>query len=162
MMQQVAEEARRTKEEFVANVSHELRTPLNMIIGFSEMLLQSVSVYGTELSPHMLADIAAIERNSLHLSRLVDDVLDLSQIDAGRMALSKEWVSLQVTVEAAVSAVRVLYESKGLWLRAEISSALTPVFCDGTRVRQVLINLLSNAGRFTEEGGVVVRTERRK
>lgn len=161
VMQQVAEDARRTKEEFVANVSHELRTPLNMIIGFSEMLLQSASVYDTELPPHVLADIAAIERNSLHLSRLVDDVLDLSQIDAGRMALSKEWISLAATVEAAVSAVGALFGSKGLWLRAEVPSDLPPVFCDGTRIRQVLINLLSNAGRFTERGGVVVRAERK-
>jgi signal transduction histidine kinase/CheY-like chemotaxis protein len=162
VMQQVTEEARQTKEEFVANVSHELRTPLNMIIGFSEMLLQSASVYGTELSPHILADIAAIERNSLHLSRLVDDVLDLSQIDAGRMALSKEWASLQATIEAAVSAVGALYESKGLWLRTEIHPDLPSVFCDGTRIRQVLINLLSNAGRFTERGGVLIHGERKR
>jgi signal transduction histidine kinase len=80
-MQQVAEEARRAREEFVANVSHELRTPLNMIIGFSEMLLQSSQVYGTALPTQVLADVAAIERNSQHLSKLVDDVLDLSQVE---------------------------------------------------------------------------------
>ncbi len=69
------------RQEFVANVSHELRTPLNLIIGFSEMLLQSSQVYGTKLPSPILADIAAIERNSQHLTRLVDDVLDLSQVE---------------------------------------------------------------------------------
>jgi len=157
VLQWQADEARRIKEEFVANVSHELRTPLNMIIGFSEMLLQSQRVYGAQLPPQMLADIAAIERNSRHLSRLVDDVLDLSQIEVGRMALTKEWVDLHEIVKAALVAVRALYASKGLQLAADLPEELPPVFCDGTRVRQVLINLLSNAGRFTERGGVRVR-----
>ncbi len=156
-MHQVAEEARRTKEEFVANVSHELRTPLNMIIGFSEMITQSPQVYGAGLPPALLADIAAIQRNSQHLARLVDDVLDLSQIEAGRMALSKEWVSLQDVIDAAVLVVQALFESKGLYLETEAPLDPLPVFCDSTRIRQVVINLLSNAGRFTERGGVRVK-----
>jgi signal transduction histidine kinase len=91
VMQRVAEEARQAKEQFVANVSHELRTPLNMIIGFSELIGQSPQVYGSGLPSALLADIAAIRRNSQHLAKLVDDVLDLSQVEAGRMAISKEW-----------------------------------------------------------------------
>lgn len=156
-MYQVAEEARRAKEEFVANVSHELRTPLNMIIGFAEMITQTPEVYGGELPPALVADIMAIQRNSQHLARLVDDVLDLSQLEAGRMVLTKEWVRLQDLIEAATLAVRPLYTSKGLYLRTEIDGELPSVFCDGTRVRQVILNLLSNAGRFTERGGVTVR-----
>jgi len=156
-MHQVAEEARRAKEEFVANVSHELRTPLNMIIGFSEMITQSPQVYGARLPPALLADITAIQRNSQHLAQLVDDVLDLSQVEAGRMALSKEWTSLQEIIDGAAQAVRPLFESKGLYLETEVDPDLPPIFCDSTRIRQVVINLLSNAGRFTERGGVRIR-----
>jgi signal transduction histidine kinase/CheY-like chemotaxis protein len=156
-MYQIANEARQAKEEFVANVSHELRTPLNMIIGFSEMITQSPQVYADSLPPALLADIAAIQRNSQHLARLVDDVLDLSQVEAGRMALSKEWTSLAEILDEAVLVVRALFESKGLYLEKEVSADLPPMFCDSTRIRQVVINLLSNAGRFTERGGVRVR-----
>ncbi len=80
-MYQVAEEARQAKEQFVANVSHELRTPLNMIIGFSKLIIDSPQVYKQKLPPALLKDISAIYSNSLHLSHLVDDVLDLSQIE---------------------------------------------------------------------------------
>ncbi len=153
---QVAEEARRVKEEFVANVSHELRTPLNMIIGFSELITKAPRVYG-ELSPTLLADISAIQRNSQHLAELVNDVLDLSQIEAGRMNLIKDWTTIHELVETAVSAVKVLYDTKGLYLQVELPAEPLRIFCDRTRVREVLLNLLSNAGRFTEQGGVVVR-----
>jgi signal transduction histidine kinase/CheY-like chemotaxis protein len=159
-MHQVAEEARRAKEAFVANVSHELRTPLNMIIGFSEMLLKSSQVYGFTLPPAVLADIAAIERNSQHLSRLVDDVLDLSQIEAGRMALSREWTELGSIVATAAATVAPLIQAKHLDLETEVPADLPRVFCDGTRIRQVIINLLSNAGRFTERGRIRVRVRR--
>ena len=156
-MYHVAEEARRAKEEFVANVSHELRTPLNMIIGFSEMITQSPQVYGDSLPPALLTDIAAIHLNSEHRAKLVDDVLDLSQVDSGRMVLSKAWIALGETIDAACLAVRPLFESKDLWLQREVSPDLPRVFCDGTRIRQVVLNLLSNAGRFTEHGGVRVK-----
>lgn len=161
-MHQIAEEARRAKEEFVANVSHELRTPLNMIIGFSEMITQAPQVYGNRLPPALLADIAAIQRNSQHLAKLVDDVLDLSQVEAGRMALVKEWASLQEIIDAAALAVRALFESKSLYLETEIAPDLPPLFCDSTRIRQVILNLLSNAGRFTEKGGVRIKAWREK
>ncbi|MFO7740890.1 MAG: ATP-binding protein [Anaerolineae bacterium] len=161
-MHQIAEEARQAKERFVANVSHELRTPLNMIIGFSEMITQSPEVYGDEIPPALLADIAAIQRNSQHLTKLVNDVLDLSQIEAGRMGLSKEWTSLEEIVEAAVEAVRALFKSKGLYLHTKVAPDLPPILCDSTRVRQVVINLLSNAGRFTEQGGVRVEAWRER
>jgi len=156
VMYQVAEEARQAKEQFVANVSHELRTPLNMIIGYSEMITRSPHVYNADLQPALLADIATIKRNSQHLANLVNDVLDLSQVDAGRLALSKEWVYLQEGIETAVTAVRSLFEAKGLFLETEIPQDLPAVFCDGTRIRQVVLNLLTNASRFTERGGIRV------
>lgn len=156
-----AEEARRAKEQFVANVSHELRTPLNMIIGFSEMILRSPQVYG-ELPALLRADLAVILRNSQHLSKLVDDVLDLSQVETGRMALSKERVALAGLVEAAASAVRPLYEGKGLFLQTFVESGIPDVLCDPTRIREVILNLLSNAGRFTERGGVSLRAYRQE
>jgi signal transduction histidine kinase/CheY-like chemotaxis protein len=152
---QVAEDARRVKEEFVANVSHELRTPLNMIIGFSELIAKAPRVYGN-LPPALLADIAAIQRNSQHLSDLVNDVLDLSQLEAGRMTLVKDWTTLQDLVESSFNATMILFDMKGLYLEKNLPAEPVKLFCDQTRVREVLLNLLSNAGRFTEQGGVIV------
>ncbi len=156
-MYHVAEEARKAKEEFVANVSHELRTPLNMIIGFSEMIIQAPQTYGSALPPTLLADIAVIHRNSQQLSGLIEDVLDLSQIEAGYMTLTKEQSSLQEVIEEAAIAVSPLFESNGLYLDIVVPEDLPPLLCDHVRIRQVVLNLLSNAGRFTEAGGVHVR-----
>lgn len=149
-----AEAAERAKAEFVANVSHELRTPLNMIIGFSEMILEGSSAYG-RISPTLRADLSVILRNSQHLSSLIDDVLDLSQIEAGQMALTKERAWLHEIIDAAAVATRPLFQSKGLYLQIDVPEGIE-VFCDRTRIREVVLNLLSNAGRFTEEGGVHV------
>ena len=150
-LRQAAEDARRAKEQFVANVSHELRTPLNMILGFCEMIMRAPHTYG-KIPPALLADLAVVLRNSQHLSSLIDDVLDLSQIEAGRMALTKERVALREIIEAAAVAVRPLYGSKGLYLETEVEDI--NLYCDRTRIREVVLNLLSNAGRFTEQGGV--------
>lgn len=155
-MYQVAEEARQAKAEFVANVSHELRTPLNMIIGFSDVISQTPEVYGERLPQPLLADITAIQRNSQHLARLVNDVLDLSQVEAGRMALSREWSAIPAILDEAMDAVRALFELKGLYLLADLPADLPLAFCDRLRIRQVVINLLSNAGRLTERGGVTI------
>jgi signal transduction histidine kinase/CheY-like chemotaxis protein len=160
MMHQVAEEARQAKQAFVANVSHELRTPLNMVIGFSEMIPKLSQVYGVELPPPLLSDIAAIQRNSRHLSKLVDDVLDLSQAESDRMVLSKDWCSLGNIVEEAVIATQVMFDAKGLYLRTTVEGDVPPIFCDSTRIRQVILNLLSNAARFTEKGGVSLKVSR--
>jgi signal transduction histidine kinase/CheY-like chemotaxis protein len=156
-LRQAAEEARRAKEEFVANVSHELRTPLNMIIGFSETILQSPGAYGKKIPPALLADLMVIYRNAEHLSELINDVLDLSQVDAEKMALTKDQAQLEEIVEEASTAIRPLYASKGLFLDVDMPENLPSLFCDHTRIREVLLNLLSNAGRFTERGGVRLR-----
>ncbi|MDI7276413.1 MAG: hybrid sensor histidine kinase/response regulator [Anaerolineae bacterium] len=151
-----AEEAERARAEFVANVSHELRTPLNMIIGFAEMIVEAPSTYGNRLPPALLADVAAIHRNSQHLASLINDVLDMSQVEAQRMTLSREWLSLAEIVDAAVLAVKPLFDSRGLYLRADVPAVLPLIYCDRTRIRQVLLNLLNNAARFTDQGGVTI------
>ncbi len=161
ILERIAEEARQAKTEFVANVSHELRTPLNMIIGFADVISRSPRVYGGNLPPSLLSDIAAIRRNADHLATLVNDVLDLSQVEAGRLALRRDWVSLEAIIDEALLVVKGLFDSRGLYLRSAIfldhaQKQLSPVYCDATRIRQVIINLLGNAGRFTEQGGVVL------
>ncbi len=158
-LRQEAEEARHAKAQFVANVSHELRTPLNMIIGFSEIMLQAPESYGRRVPPALLADLAVIHRNAEHLSALIDDVLDLSQIEAGEMAITRTAVDFAELIASAVTAVRPLFESKQLYLRVDVVNELPLVYCDPTRMREVLLNLLSNAGRFTERGGVEIRIE---
>lgn len=161
-LERIAEEARQAKTEFVANVSHELRTPLNMIIGFADVISRSPQLYSRRLPPALMTDIAAIRRNAEHLATLVNDVLDLSQVEAGRMALSREWVNLPSTISEALAVVKGLFEARGLYLQSTImldagQTTLPPVFCDETRIRQVIINLLGNAGRFTEQGGVLLQ-----
>ena len=155
-LRQAADDARTAKAEFVANVSHELRTPLNMIIGFTQLILSSPQTYGS-IPPMLLADLAVIQRNAQHLADLVDDVLDLSQVEAGKIALTKERVSFNALVDEATLAVKPLFESKGLYLKTELPEEAPIVFCDRTRIREILLNLLSNAGRFTERGGVRLR-----
>ena len=161
-LRQAAEDARASREEFVANVSHELRTPLNMILSFSEMIIQAPETYGNKIPPALIADLTVIERNANHLSKLVDDVLDLSQIDAGEMALTKQLVHLRELFEFAVTAVRPLYDLKGLTLELSMPEDLPYIFCDRTRITEVLLNLLSNGGRFTEHGGVRVFVQQKE
>lgn len=155
--QHAVDEARQAKEAFVANVSHELRTPLNMIIGFSNLIVNAPSTYRQRLPAELLADISAIARNATHLSKLVDDVLDLSKVDAGYMKVSLSYTSISALIAEAAQAVRSLYDSKHLWIRVETAPDLPDVLCDPTRIRQVILNLLSNAGRVLESGGVFIR-----
>jgi signal transduction histidine kinase/CheY-like chemotaxis protein len=155
-LRQAADDARLAKEQFVTNVSHELRTPLNMIVGFSEMILDNPDAYGQDLPPALLADLTIVRRNAGQLSDLIDDVLDLSQIEADQMALMREYASLPEIIQAATEAVQPLFHSKQLFLDVHIEGEIPTIFCDRTRIREVLLNLLSNAGRFTEQGGVTV------
>ena len=149
-----ADEARRVKSELAANISHELRTPLNLIIGFSELLLFSRSDREVLLSPTHRGDVEAIYRNAQHLSDLINDVLELGEIEAGRMGLRKDWTQLRAIVDGAMSIVATLLEDKGLRAWADIPDDLPPIYVDATRIRQVLINLLNNAARFTDHGGI--------
>jgi signal transduction histidine kinase/CheY-like chemotaxis protein len=159
-LRQEAEEARRTKEAFVGNVSHELRTPLNMVIGFSEHIVKNPQTYGGKLPPALLADLSVIYRNASHLSGLIDDILDLSQIELRQMALSRSWVDLREIVDDALTVIKPLYVGKKISLTAHLDPDLPQVYCDPLRIREVLVNLLSNAGRFTEQGGVTLTASR--
>ena len=156
-LRQEAEELRSAKEQFVANVSHELRTPLNMIIGYIEMILQKPNLYGKKIPNGLMADLVVIERNAAHLSDLINDILDFSQVEAGQMALSKEQVNFQDILEFTVAAVQPLFKAKGLYLEKYVPENLPDIYCDPLRLREVMLNLLSNAGRFTDNGGVQVR-----
>lgn len=155
---EAADEARALKAKFAAYISHELRTPLNLIIGFSEMMVLAPQTYGGEvLPPSYRGDVDAIYNSARHLSALIDDVLDLSQIDAHRMALDRDDVAVADVIEQAVRTVSAAYEEQGLRLRVEVADGLPTLYADATRLRQVLINLLGNALRYTERGGVTVR-----
>ena len=124
----LAQESRRLKEQFAAAVSHELRTPLNLIIGFCEMMvLPPTKAYGQRLPPSYRDDLEAIYRNAVHISSLVDDILDLSQINADRMALHRDWVSLAAIVEEAVTPVTALFRNRGLSLDVQVSPDVGPV-----------------------------------
>lgn len=154
-----AEEARALKAQFAATVSHELRGPLSMILGFSKLMALSPERYGGPLPSAYRADIDAVYRNSQHLVSLVDDVLDLSQIEARRMALSKSHVDLEEDViKWTVGIVQPLAQRKGLYLRQELTGNLPTILADPARLNQALLNLLTNAVRFTERGGITVRT----
>ncbi len=154
VLEHIAEEARDAKTQFVANVSHELRTPLNMIIGYADLIAQSPHLYGGQLPPSLLTDVNAISRNAQHLVSLVNDVLDLSQVEAGRVALNRGWVAMRKILADATTVVEGLFESKGLYCEIDVASDLPDVYADEIRIRQIVINLLSNAGRFTDKGGV--------
>jgi signal transduction histidine kinase/DNA-binding response OmpR family regulator len=155
---EAAEKAYRFKAEFVANVSHELRTPLNLIVGFSEMVATAPESYrGTPLPSEYRGDVMAIYRSARHLGDLINDVLDLSQLEAGRLPLNRELEDLGETVRQAVDMVRGLAEAKGLRLEVELPADLPRLRLDRTRIRQVLLNLLTNATRFTDQGWIRIR-----
>ncbi len=153
----VAENARQLKAEFAANISHELRTPLNLIIGFSETMANAPETYaGVTWSPALRGDIEQIYQSSRHLSSLIDDILDLSALDARRLGLTLQDAAIGDVIAEALTLVHDLFRAKKLYLKTEIEPDLPCVRIDATRVRQVLINLLTNASRFTYNGGVTV------
>ena len=153
----VAEEAEKAKAGFVAKVSHEFRTPLNMIIGLVGLMVENPEVYGQELPTAVSDDLEIVHRNCRHLSSMINDVLDLSQAEAGRLALRREWVDLAEMIRGARAVVQPLLEKKKLDLRVIAPDHLPEVYCDETRIWQVILNLVSNAARFTEEGGITIR-----
>jgi signal transduction histidine kinase/CheY-like chemotaxis protein len=158
-MRVAAETARTSKAAFVANVSHELRTPLNIVIGLAEVLLRPRRDGDQPLPPGVREDLAILYRNCEHLSSMISDVLDLSQVEAGRLALRREWVDMSALMSSSLRIVRPLLQQKGLALGIDIHDAIPPVYCDPRRIRQVVLNLLSNAARYTEKGSVTVRAE---
>jgi len=155
--QSAAEAARRAKAEFAANVSHELRTPINVIIGFSETMANAPETYvGVTWTPELSADIEQIYQSSRHLAALIDDVLDLSALDARKLGLTFAETDILTVIEDAINVVGNLYRAKNLFLKVEVEPGLPRVRIDAVRIRQVLINLLTNASRFTHQGGVTI------
>ncbi|MBM3131176.1 MAG: hypothetical protein FJ009_21445 [Chloroflexi bacterium] len=155
--QSAAEAARRAKAEFAANVSHELRTPINIITGFSETMANAPETYiGATWSPELSADIEQIHQSSRHLAALIDDVLDLSALDARKLGLTVAATDIRAVLDDAVSVVNNLYRAKKLELEIDVAPDLPAVQIDAVRIRQVLINLLTNASRFTPQGGVTL------
>lgn len=153
----IAEEAQKTKTAFVAKVSHEFRTPLNMIIGLVDLMVANPEVYEGALPAAVSEDLRIVRRNCEHLSGMVNDVLALSQAEAGRLVLRRERVALGEIIDGALAVVRPLVEKKGLDLEVTIPDDLPMVYCDRTRIRQVILNLASNAARFTQEGRIAIR-----
>ena len=154
-----AEEAKEVKARFAANISHELRTPLNLILGFSRMMFRSPEVYGdVHWTPELRLDIHEIYRASRHLLGMIDDILDLSRIEAQRLPLKLEPTNLATLVSDAVATARGLLRDSPVVLTADVDEALPRVIVDRTRIRQVLLNLLNNAIRFTDSGSIRVST----
>ncbi len=142
--------ATRLKSEFLANMSHELRTPLNAIIGFSDLMLADGA---GELNEQQRDFLEAVLRNGRHLLALINSVLDLSKIEAGRMALTLGRTDLREAITGAVADTASLRDAKAQECVLNLDATPLDVVADGVRVRQVLFNLLSNASKFTAEGG---------
>jgi PAS domain S-box-containing protein len=153
-----AEAANLAKSQFLANMSHELRTPLNAIIGYSEMLQEEAEDQGNEA---MLPDLKKIQQAGKHLLSLINDVLDLSKIEAGKMELHLESFDVRNLVNDVRTTVEPMVERNGNRLEIVVPDGLGSMRSDPVKVRQVLLNLLSNAAKFTDHGTVMLAAEHR-
>jgi len=156
---EAAESANRAKSTFLANMSHELRTPLNAIIGYSEMLTEEAEELGDEA---FVPDLEKIRSAGKHLLSMIDDILDISKIEAGRMDLYLETFDIHALIESAVATARPLVEKNGNTVEVYCRDNLDTMHADMTKVRQVLLNLLSNAAKFTHNGKIAIGVERIK
>ena len=148
------EAASQHKSQFLASMSHELRTPLNAIIGLTDMLVGNAARFGTEKA---LEPLRRVHRAGTHLLGLINQVLDLSKIEAGKLELNLESVSIPPLVEEVIGTARPLAEQNKNRLSVECPDDLPPIEADAMRVRQILLNLLSNACKFTKEGSIILR-----
>ena len=149
--------ANQHKAEFLANMSHELRTPLNSILGFSQLLIEGD---GGALTSDQRQDVDIIAQNGQHLLALINDLLDISKLEAGKAQLHRGEVEVEPLISECVESVRSLAKTKRLDLTAAVSPEVGRVFADGPKLKQVLLNLLGNAIKFTETGSVRVTAER--
>ncbi len=158
---ELAESANRAKSQFIANMSHELRTPLSAVIGYSEMLSEELQDLNQD---QLLPDVTKIESNARHLLSLINDVLDLSKIEAGRMTVAAEAFEVAQLVDDVVSATAPLVERKenrlALDLGPEGGKDLGTMHTDQVKIRQCLLNLIGNASKFTEKGTITLAVQR--
>jgi signal transduction histidine kinase/CheY-like chemotaxis protein len=154
-----ADEAREERDRFAMAVSHELRSPLNFIIGFSDLMVNSPDTYAKVSHwPHGLYDdVKEIYKNSTHLLSLINDILDMGKMDAQQMVLFKEKIDIAMIVEDVRQMVHSAVESKGLQLVIDVAPDLPMLYLDRTRIRQVMLNLVTNALRFTRKGSITIR-----
>src|SRR5207302_7967834 len=142
------------KPQFLANMSHELRTPLNAILGYTELILDNI--YG-EVGDKIRDVLERVQNSGRHLLGLINDVLDLSKIEAGQFTLSLAGYSIRDVVHTVTAAVESLAAEKGLALGVTVPPDLPPGQGDERRIAQVLLNLVGNAIKFTDAGGVEIR-----
>jgi signal transduction histidine kinase len=150
---QQLETASQHKSQFLANMSHELRTPLNAIIGLTDMLVNNAPRFGTEKA---LEPLRRVHRAGTHLLALINDILDLSKIEAGRMELNLEKFALAPVIEDVAKTIEPMATKNGNRLVIDCPADLGTIHADQTRVRQSLLNLASNASKFTEKGSVTI------
>jgi len=149
-------EADRVKSEFVATISHELRTPLNTIIGFAKFMLNEGAGPVTDMQR---TDLTAIYSSGQHLLGLVNDILDLSKIEAGKVTLNKELLDFHEIAAGVMSSAIALIGDKPVELKEKIAPSLPPIWADRKRVRQIILNLVANAAKFTERGSITLRVK---
>ena len=157
---ELAEAASKAKSVFLANVSHELRTPLNAVIGLSQLLEDDATDLG--LSGDFITDLETINSAGKHLLHLINEILDLSKIEAGKMTLYPETFEIATLIHNVVLTVKPTIEKNANVLEVHIDQQLGIMYADQTRMRQVLLNLLSNAGKFTTNGKVMLAVNREK
>ncbi len=148
-----AEIANRAKTEFLANMSHELRTPLNAILGFSEAIFREM--FGPINEPRYQSYAEDIHRSGEHLLSVINDILDISKVEAGKVELYEETIDFERTLDATIRLVKERAESAGITLKTELAPALPGLRADDRLLKQILLNLLSNAVKFTPGGGTV-------
>jgi len=152
-----AEAANSSKSQFLANMSHELRTPLNAIIGYSDLLIEEAEELEAQ---DLVPDLDKIRSSGKHLLGLINDVLDLSKIEAGKMEMSLETFEVRDVVSAVAAMVRPLVEKNGNVFEMSVAADVGTMHADLTRVRQILLNLLGNASKFTSKGTVALTVAR--
>lgn len=152
-----AEAADNMKSAFLATMSHELRTPLNSIIGFTGILLQSLA---GPLNPEQAKQLGMVQGSARHLLELINDVLDISKIEAGQAVLSRETFCVPVCLDRVVASVRPMVMKKGLGFDLVVAPGLDQMYSDRRKFEQIVLNLISNAIKFTEQGRVAVTAEK--